>query len=142
MASFHTNCSLPSTPTYFVVSPNARGTLDILWSSLSAMLLCTWSIQHLNVPPQRRAHNWLQKLKRMLVGLYWRIFWMIVTAVAPEVLIGTAAVELVSARASAREMEKLASKDSVPWSVTHAYFANMGGFVIRFAARTTSDTSR
>jgi hypothetical protein len=31
-----------------------RGTFDILWSCIITLLICTWTVQHLNVPPPRR----------------------------------------------------------------------------------------
>ncbi|KAK0731727.1 hypothetical protein B0H67DRAFT_640078 [Lasiosphaeris hirsuta] len=47
-----TSCSTPNATANFVTSPNVRGTLDILWSSLFTIIACTWSVQHPNVPEQ------------------------------------------------------------------------------------------
>lgn len=43
-------------------SPDSRGTLDILWSSLFTIIACTWTIQHLNIPEQR--NNLREKSER------------------------------------------------------------------------------
>jgi hypothetical protein len=56
---------------------------------------------------------------------------MLATALAPEVLLSKNLGDLVDAKADLRELQKLADQDSVPWTITHSLFANMGGFVIR-----------
>jgi hypothetical protein len=52
--------------------------------------------------------------------------------VAPELLLGKAMVDLLSAVHSENEMKHWADLDGVEWTVTHAYFANMGGFSLHF----------
>ena len=58
-AVFNPVCSTPTSeqPAHYVGSSNVRGTLDILWSSLFTIFVCTWSIQHLNVPEQREGRD-------------------------------------------------------------------------------------
>ncbi|KAE8444555.1 hypothetical protein EG329_014479 [Mollisiaceae sp. DMI_Dod_QoI] len=135
-STFHTNCSLPTTPYHITTAPNSRGTINILWTSLSAMFLCTWSIQHLNVPRQRESRTWRQKLGRILESTNQKIFWMAVTLVAPELLTGKALVDLISAKSSKQDMKALAQLDGVEWDLTHGFFANMGGFVVLFTPET------
>jgi len=67
MAVFHSIYSLPPEGTRFVSSPNARGTLDILWSCLSILVIGTWSILHLNVPPQSTPDGMYQTYMRMTI---------------------------------------------------------------------------
>jgi hypothetical protein len=59
-----------------------------------------------------------------------------VSLVAPELMVGKALVDLISAPSSRNEMKTLAEVDGVEWSVTHGFYANMGGFVVRFTDRT------
>ena len=48
--AFHPNSTLPPPDTRSVASPNARGTLQILWNCLSLIILSTLNVQHLNIP--------------------------------------------------------------------------------------------
>ncbi|PYI07029.1 hypothetical protein BO78DRAFT_429302 [Aspergillus sclerotiicarbonarius CBS 121057] len=48
--TFDTTCTVPSSDINFVSAPNARSTLQILWSCLFTLLACTWTVLHLNVP--------------------------------------------------------------------------------------------
>ena len=65
---------------------------------------------------------------------------MIITVLAPEVLLAKAAGDLQHARLDHVEMKRFAEEDEVPWTLTHALFANMGGFVIRRAENREHDT--
>jgi hypothetical protein len=130
---FETTCKTPITNVNFVSSPDSRGTLDILWSSLFTIFACTWTIQHLNVPEQRegRDRGWKGDLKWMLKGVYTSVKWMLLTMVAPEFVIGRACVDRVQAKRYLQELLKFAKDDHVPWTLAHTYYANMGGFVVR-----------
>jgi hypothetical protein len=56
---------------------------------------------------------------------------MVITTIAPEVVIGMACYDYLSAKKNLRDLEGFASEDDVPWTLTHSYFANIGGFVIQ-----------
>jgi hypothetical protein len=64
---------------------------------------------------------------------YSTVYWMIVTMVAPEVYALIAIYSLESARAHKAEFEKLPLRchPIYGWTLTHIFFADMGGFVIR-----------
>ncbi|ETS01626.1 hypothetical protein M419DRAFT_80984 [Trichoderma reesei RUT C-30] len=130
---FETNCSAPVTRANYVSSPNTRGTLDILWSSLFTILACTWTLQHPNVPEQRgtRDPGRLGDIKWALKGLYRSTLRFIVTIIAPELIICAACLELLEAHQDYRSMQDMAKEDDVAWSLSHSYYANMGGFVIQ-----------
>ena len=132
MSTFSLNCAIPPDVVNYVSSANARGTLDILWSCLSVLVLCTWTIQHLNVPAQVRPHTVTQKWRLRLHLLFWKLKWMSLTVIAPECLLGKALIDLFSAWYSCDEMELLAEKDKIEWTMMHAYLANMGGFGLLF----------
>ena len=90
----------------FVSGPDTRGTLDILWSCLFTIIACTWTIQHLNIPEQRwdRDPGWKGDLEWQLKGTWTSLKWMVVTMVAPEILIETAWEDLFFARDDLRKM--------------------------------------
>jgi hypothetical protein len=134
MPSFHPSCTLPNGTVTFVSAPNVRGTGEILWSCLSILLLCTWSILHLNVPieVQEKPTSWINGIKQNLYLLWKKIKWMVFVLLAPEMLLGTAVADLLSALTSEIDMNQVAHEDGVSWSLTHGFFANMGGFSIHF----------
>jgi hypothetical protein len=132
--TFTTNCTLPNGLVNYVTGPNTRGTLQILWSNLAALLLCTWTIQHLNVPrqsfPATAWQRWLRKIYRFLDKLTW----LFINLLAPEVLIGKAYSDRRPAKQhwSRHAYQAAADEDGVPWSISHCFLANMGGFVLVF----------
>ncbi|CAD0113521.1 unnamed protein product [Aureobasidium uvarum] len=132
MSVFQTNCTLPTPDASFVESPNVRGTLDILWSCLSVLLLCTWSIQHLPIPHQCRPRSMRQQINKFVVQLGVKLRWMLVTLIAPELLCGVAAEEWLTACKAAKFVAERVKGDGVDWTSSHGFFAQMGGFKLRF----------
>lgn len=130
---FETECTRPNDTVNFVSSSPTRGTLDILWSSLFTIIACTWTVLHLNVPEQRddRDPGFRGDIKWALKGAWTKAKWMIWTVLAPELIISKNMGDLKSVKELQEPFEALAKQDGVPWSKTHSYFANMGGFVIR-----------
>ncbi|KAL7789775.1 hypothetical protein V8C37DRAFT_417714 [Trichoderma ceciliae] len=130
---FETSCSTPSTLANFVSSPDTRGTLDILWSSLFTIIACTWTLQHPNIPEERngRYPGRLGDLKWWLKRFCKDMTWMIITVIAPEVIISAAFFDLLAAHHNCERLKAYAKEDDITWSLSHSYYANMGGFVIR-----------
>jgi hypothetical protein len=130
---FDTTCTTPNVTTNFVSSPDSRGTLDILWSCLFTIIACTWTIQHLNVPEGRNGRDpgWIGDIKWGLKRTWTSAKWMIVTMLAPELVLSKACLDLAEAQSDLKTLQKLAGEDGTEWTVTHSLFANMGGFVIR-----------
>ncbi|KAK8083840.1 hypothetical protein PG996_002621 [Apiospora saccharicola] len=143
MQVFSTNCTLPSSGVAFVAAPHIRGTLSIVWSCVLVLVACTWSVLHLNVPPQSTIEpgNWTQKFRRTAARTWTKVKWMLFTLLAPEYALGKAFSDFHLVRCLKPQFEELSRSDGVPWSAAHTHFANMGGFVIKFAPRvnTTSD---
>jgi hypothetical protein len=98
------------------------------------IIACTWTIQHLNVPEQREGRDpgWRGDLKWRLKSTWQTTEWMLITIIAPELILGKAWGDVDDAREDLQELQEFAKLDDVPWSMTHSLFANMGGFVIRF----------
>lgn len=140
MKSFQPNCTLPPPGPGFVASPNMRSTLDIVWSCLSVILLSTWSVLHLNVPPQFDSRTWQQRLWKELWLTWRKVKWMLWALLAPELLLAKALDRYLSARGSVRAMKDLAEEDGTQWTLTHAFFADMGGFMVVFPDVAASGT--
>ncbi|KAH8897712.1 hypothetical protein GQ53DRAFT_884500 [Thozetella sp. PMI_491] len=134
MGKFNVQCSLPPDVTTFVSSPDARGTLDIVWSCLGIMLICTWSILHPNVPfqtiPRRKKHKYTRAIFRIRKKLIWMLF----NILAPEWSLGKAWADYQAVRTVEAEFDALKdeTQDDVEWTRTHTYLANMGGITILF----------
>lgn len=54
--------------------------------------------------------------------------WMLITLLAPELILGKAMGDFLAARSLKKKMEKYAIEDKVEWSLSHGFFAEMGGF--------------
>ena len=80
------------------------------------------------------------KSKDKLLGCIWKqnkLTWsnwvnLLLLLFAPEYMVGKAVVDRVSASYNEGVMKALAQEDDVEWSLTHTFFANMGGFEIVF----------
>src|ERR1700761_5284923 len=130
--SFTPTCSLPPENTKFTSTPNVRSTLDIVWTCFSILLLCTWSVQHLNIQPQIKARAVGQYIRLTVFLVKRKAKWMLLTLMAPEILIGLALSQFIAARHGIDTMQELACEDGVEWTMEHSHFADMGGFVIWF----------
>ena len=132
MKSFEPNCTIPARVPAFVSGPPVRGTLSIVWSCLTILVLCTWNVQHLNVPIQVKCKNFSEKARHLYWSVCRKAKWMVITLLAPEVVMAKALEDLFSAMVSRKCMTVWAKRDEVPWTVGHSFFADMGGFAVRF----------
>jgi hypothetical protein len=132
MAKFSIDCTLPPHNTTFVHSPDARGTLDIVYSCLAIIALCTWSVLHLNVPLQITSETRRQKLVRSVSRTLTKVKWMAFNIMAPEWSFAQAVCGLMNERQLQRKFDHYGKLDKVPWTRSHTQLANMGGFAIRF----------
>ena len=107
----------------FVTADCGRGTIDILWSCLTAIFLSIWTVIHLPVPcfDIDRPDNFRRKVVRS------RIVPSLVALLAPEVMLFIALGEITAANATKKQLEKL----SIDANITHAFFLLMGGFCLR-----------
>ncbi|KAJ5834364.1 hypothetical protein N7447_000390 [Penicillium robsamsonii] len=65
--------------------------------------------------------------------LFWSKFkWMLANLASPEWALGKAWSDRRSVALLEGRFEKYQREDGVPWSRSHIYYANMGGFSIRF----------
>ena len=106
----------------FVPEPHGCGTFNILWTCLTTLFLCTWTVQHLNIPNPKDSR--LKKLLR-------KVGWMIFTAIAPEYTTVNALYQYVQARRSVATVKAQFGYEW--WTMMHTYYALMGGLVVQSA---------
>ena len=98
--------------------PNGRGTLTIIYGCCSTIFLCCWCVLCINVPPA----NW---------GRWRRIHEKVLVAcmggLGPEFVFQLALGQWVSARSSVADFRR---SGFARWTMTHAFLADMGGFVL------------
>lgn len=102
----------------WVSGPNSRGTMDIVWSSLLTIFLCTWTALCLNLPHPKDSK--LQILKRKTNWMLWGIL-------GPELVLSVAIGQFASARRSVRRFRRMGYEG---WTLRHAFFADMGGILL------------
>ncbi|KAG0702575.1 hypothetical protein DFH29DRAFT_496607 [Suillus ampliporus] len=113
---------------------DTRTLWNIIWSCVATLIACTWTAVHPNIPGIDE--------KKFPVACR-RLFIMVMALVAPELMITWAARQFLSATRTKEKFNELLRKNpkvaesksaSAPkvavWTVTHGYFAWMGGFVL------------
>ncbi|PVI00805.1 hypothetical protein DM02DRAFT_671697, partial [Periconia macrospinosa] len=150
-------------------NPGRRGTWDIVWSCATTIFACTWSIQHLNVPGPHDGtiRKLLRSCKWMVITILFPEF--ILVHAFFELAMAIQATELVKERTSRkvaeypwlikilffrnqalnRQQERDNEDNQGPhnalqepeWTLTHSYFANMGGFYYEQADTRSSLTA-
>ncbi|KAG0702577.1 hypothetical protein DFH29DRAFT_496717 [Suillus ampliporus] len=112
---------------------DGRTLWNIIWSCAATVVACTWTAVHPNIPGIKE--------KRFPVACR-RLFTMVMALIAPELIITWAMRQFLSARKATREFNeflklsesaegKSASAPTVTeWTVTHGFFAWMGGFML------------
>ena len=99
-------------------NPDGRGTLNIIWSCAVTVFLCCWTSVCVNIPA--RTDGWFEqyrdKFNLALLGL-----------LGPEFLFLLAIGQQDQARRSVMRFREAGFND---WTMTHAFFVNMGGHVI------------
>jgi hypothetical protein len=105
----------------YVPAPRSRGTISLLLSCLTTAFLCTWTVQHLDVP---QSDN--RRTKR--ASFLMKAAWMATTAILPEVVVARAVEEYKDAR---EVQQELSSVDRGVWSLRQAFFLRMHGLVYK-----------
>jgi hypothetical protein len=90
--------------------PGARSTADILWSCLTTVISCTWTILHLNIPGAKDG-TWTK---------FWRkLKWMGITLIFPEFTFAKAVCELQMAVEDLHELSL--RQDVFDWEVEYGW---------------------
>ncbi|KAI0838767.1 hypothetical protein F5Y06DRAFT_43912 [Hypoxylon sp. FL0890] len=132
-SSFKPNCTLPADSVNYVTGANTRSTLSIVWNCFSVIILCTWNVLHLNVPPIRRAEGFWAKIWLTIIASTTKIKWMVVTILVPEYLLGKALSERLSVKTALSPSERnhpMFGTIGGEWGAVHCCLANMGYFVL------------
>ncbi|KAK5172746.1 uncharacterized protein LTR77_002866 [Saxophila tyrrhenica] len=102
-------------------SPDRRGTLDIVWSCVFSILLCLWTMLHLNVPTENDTY----------ITIFWRkMRWLILGILAPELPMLFACGQYASAKRSVEDFRSLGYSEE-QWTLCHAFYADSGGFKLQ-----------
>lgn len=130
-ATFKATADIAASPKQgWTSEPDGRGTLSILWSCSFTMFLCSWSILFLNVPSPNDTQ--FQVFRR-------KLYMTTLSFLGPEFIFQIALGQWVSARQSVREFEpwilarnasRGPNEPEYKWTMEHAFFADMGGFVL------------
>jgi len=111
------NSSLSQSSTQGWTAPSSsRGSIDILWSCTTTLLLCSWSCVCCNIPSPD--DSFIKRAQRKL--------WLTaISLIGPEFLLYIAFTQWLSARKSVKEFQALGYQR---WTTKHAFYADMGGF--------------
>ncbi|RMZ73446.1 hypothetical protein GMOD_00007955 [Pyrenophora seminiperda CCB06] len=158
--TFNPNCTLPPEGTNYVAGSNVRSTLEIFWSALYTIFVCTWAVQHLNVPPQEEYPEELPEFNdatkkptrlwestcKSLAGLPASTskflkdipastgkLWRQTWRRLKWMLITIVLPEFLLGRAMGDFIaaHRFAKNFKGGWTATHGFYANSGGFVLR-----------
>jgi hypothetical protein len=109
---------------------DCRKLFDVVWGCLATIFACKWISVHPNVPPP--SQSWLALFRR-------RLKMMVITIIAPEIMVGFVARQFFGARLLSKgELTRVISRLSClilifrsefGFSKTHGFFLGMGGFV-------------
>jgi hypothetical protein len=126
------NCTLPPDDSHYVAGVKVRSTLNIFWSAVYTVFVCTWAVQHLNIPPPEQRIldlDWRHFWTIRIPAIFWtRLKWMLLTTLMPEYLLGKALSDLLDAH-KFKKFTELQEDWGHKWTITHGYYANMGGFL-------------
>jgi len=102
-----------------VPQPDGRGTVDIIWACAFTIFLSCWSSFCVNVAAKGESHwnKLLSKFHGACLGV-----------VGPEFFFALALGQCDSARLS---VEQFRSTGYSRWTIRHAFFADMGAFVLQ-----------
>jgi hypothetical protein len=121
LASQNTSISSAHFTDGWVNQPNGRGTFDIIQTCVVTLILCSWSSLVLNVFSGKGRVSFMKdKLRWMFFTLFW-----------PEITLGVAYEQWEAASQCVEDFSKMAKKGHEQWTMRHAFFADMGGFLLQ-----------
>ncbi|KAK0649662.1 hypothetical protein B0T16DRAFT_492250 [Cercophora newfieldiana] len=125
--------------TSWVPEPATRGTFRLLISCLATLSLCVYSALHLNVSPalKRKGRSGLKDGDGQLLSqssfsatFSRKATWVLIGMFAPEFVVYSAWSQWRTARKLTALVASSPEAKDLEWSMTHSYFALMGGFVV------------
>lgn len=122
LSDVHAARHSPSPLVGFQHGEDTRSTMDIVFSCLSTMAICSISALHFNLPGAVNGLFTLPKIgweKTIVTVMFWTIGLLM-----PEIIVLIACVDYQKALTDLRSIENK-SRD---WTLKHSFFVNMGGF--------------
>jgi hypothetical protein len=135
----------------WISSSGGRGTLDIIWSCVSVLLICSYKCVHLNIPSfEEKAAGWHKVFgvpywpELPLLRKLFRPFQMMAfVLIAPECGVIFAFLERQNAKAAVQSAKaKLTHLPREYLTMTHGFYANMAGFAAEAPAGQNGEKSR
>jgi len=123
-ASIFNNTQDPNLKQGWTPQPEGRGALDILWSCLITMVLCSWSTLCMNMPGPSESRTQILWRRLALTALGF---------LCPELIFEIALGQWLSARQSVTDFNSSGfGNRSVKggWTMKEAFFTDMGGFIL------------
>ena len=99
-------------------SPDGRGTLNLVYSCLFTIFMCTWSVLCVNVPASGDRATQVFSRKMMFAAL---------GILGPEFIVQAALGQWISAKHSVKLFN---ASGHHQWTIKHAFFADMGGLML------------
>lgn len=140
----------------WVAAPKERGTIGIIWTCLTVLILCSYRCLHFNLSPRDEVnaewHKWHSipywPERLWFKKMFKKMFMVLVVIIAPEIGVGMAISQFAAAcesfiRAGGEPLiamrdenvlDPMLKSDDVPQNIrneitlAHAFYANMGGF--------------
>ncbi|KAL4762215.1 uncharacterized protein BDW70DRAFT_158878 [Aspergillus foveolatus] len=116
--------------------------MDIVWSCTNIIILSTWSVLHLTVPPDLKPQSKRQQFRKQIYLLSRKLVWMGIMLAFPKYLVGLSTTNIFAPCINNPRLKELAREDSVPWSLAHTVLANIGGIAVRFSETSTQPRAR
>lgn len=119
--------------------PTTQGSIDIVWSCFSTIFTCVYVSLHLDISV------FASDIQRPGVTAKCKTFWKMIVRkgkwiafniIAPELIVQVAIIEYLSAKNGERKIQ------DPRWTLTHEFFADMGGFRIMTQPPTSSECAR
>ncbi len=123
-ASMFNNTQDPNLKQGWTPQPEGRGTLNVLWSCLITMVLCSWSTLCMNMPGPSESRTQILRRKLALTALGF---------LCPEMIFEIALGQWLSARQSVTDFDSSGfGNRSIKggWTMKEAFFTDMGGFIL------------
>ena len=114
----------------FQPAPSGRDTMDIVSSCASTLITCIYSSVHFNIPrgqSQRLVFKEKLRSRNFWLDLWVKVTFWLLAIFSPEMVVLHAFYEHMVAKRDVKWMKEKGHED---WSMTLAFFADMGGFVL------------
>ncbi|OCH84417.1 hypothetical protein OBBRIDRAFT_764357, partial [Obba rivulosa] len=116
----------------FVSGGGGRGTMDIVWSCVSVLIFCAWTVQDSGITE----NEWQARAERFFLAC--------LMIIAPEIALTIALREFLDAQCMVSECNEhwKIQGDEIQWTMVEGFYACMGGFTLDGTKSLTSKDVR